>query len=331
MRMPFSFTKTLLLFLGPIAATVRADVPARGNGPFTIGTFHCLGIYWSPPGGSAGRDVQVRYRQQGISEWKEALPMRYNPIPGTDEDLTDYRGSIVHLTPGTTYEIQLALTGTTTTARLTARTWSEVFPVGETIRLGNRGTPLKITESGVPGAYRLYDGRGATIDVQHREDACIALNASYVILRGLTLKGAGAANRTPKGTIGAVAIEDGHDIVIEDCDISDWGRLDPATGFGKDYDAAIYSRSAALERLIIQRCKLHHPRYDGSTWYEPKYPTHTKGPQCISLFDTGGNHVIRYNECYSDLEHMYNDVIGGGSNGSYRAHRGLTPTSTATW
>ncbi len=56
--------------------------------------------------------------------------MRYNPIPGTDEDLTDYRGSIVDLTPGTTYEIQLTLTGTTTTARLTGRTWSEVFPVG---------------------------------------------------------------------------------------------------------------------------------------------------------------------------------------------------------
>ena len=322
MRMPFSLTNTLLLFLGPIAATVRADVPARGNGPFTIATFHCLGIYWSPPGGSARSDVQVRYRQQGTSEWKEALPMRYNPIPGTDEDLTDYRGSIVHLTPGTTYEIQLALTGTTTTARLTARTWSEVFPVGETIRLGNRGTPLKITESGVPGAYRLYDGRGATIDVRHQEDACITLNASYVILRGLTLKGAGAANRTPKGTIGAVAIEGGHDIVIEDCDISDWGRLDPTTGFGKDYDAAIYSRSAALERLIIQRCKLHNPRYDGSTWYEPKYPTHTQGPQCITLFNTGGNHVIRYNECYSDLEHMYNDVIGGGSNGSYRGAPG---------
>ena len=86
-----------------------------------------------------------------------------------------------------------------------------------------------------------------------------------------------------------------------------------------------------MERLIIQRCKLHNPHYDGSTWHEPKYPTHTQGPQCITLFNTGGNHVIRYNECYSDLEHMYNDVIGGGSNGSYRAHRGLTPTSTATW
>jgi hypothetical protein len=25
------------------------------------------------------------------------------------------------------------------------------------------------------------------------------------------------------------------------------------------------------------------------------------GPQCISLFNTAGNHVIRYNECYCDL------------------------------
>ena len=81
MRMPFSLTTTLLLFLGPIAATVRADVPARGTGPFTIATFHCLGIYWSPPGGSA-RDVQVRYRQQGTSEWKEALRCTTIPLLG---------------------------------------------------------------------------------------------------------------------------------------------------------------------------------------------------------------------------------------------------------
>ena len=32
--------------------------------------------------------------------------------------------------------------------------------------------------------------------------------------------------------------------------------------------------------------------------------------------------MIRYNECWSDLEHMYNDVIGGGSNGSFRGSPG---------
>src|SRR5450759_1008178 len=122
--------------------------------------------------------------------------MRYNPIPDTEEDLADYRGSIVNLTPGTTYEVQLSLTGTPSSARLTGTTWRETSPVGETSRVPDRNTPLVIKESGTPTAYRVYDGRGATIDVRHEHDQCITVNASYVILRGFTLKGAGATNST---------------------------------------------------------------------------------------------------------------------------------------
>jgi hypothetical protein len=32
--------------------------------------------------------------------------------------------------------------------------------------------------------------------------------------------------------------------------------------------------------------------------------------------------VLRYNECESDLEHMFNDIIGGGSNGSHKGAPG---------
>ena len=248
--------------------------------------------------------------------------MRYNPIPKTDEDLANYRGSIVHLQSATAYEVELTLAGTQTSAKLTASTWSEEFPAGETVRVGNQDVPLAIADSGTAKAWRIYDGRGATIDVGHRNDACVTINASFVILRGVTLSGAGSAENTGKGIIGAIRIEGGHDIVIEDCDVSGWGRLNPKTGFGFDYDAAIFSNSKTLKRLIVQRCKLHHPAFDGSTWYEPKYPTHTEGPQCITLFNTAGNHVFRYNECYSDLEHMYNDIIGGGSNGSFKGSPG---------
>jgi hypothetical protein len=315
-----------VLCLGLGHPVVRAQVAPSGAakaGPFAIPTFHCLGVYWSPPGGAADKDVQVRYRPQGATAWKDGLPMRYNPIAKTDEDLTDYRGSIVQLAPATTYEIQLTLAGTATTAQLTAATWSEDFPAGETVRVGDRDTPLVITESGTPTAWRIYDGRGATIDVRHRHDACITIDASYVIVRGFTLKGAGAAeNATPKPAAAGILITGGHDIVIEDCDISDWGRLNPKTGFGFDLESAIYSRSGTLQRLVVQRCKVHHPTWDGSNWSEPKYPTHSMGPQCISLFNTAGNHVIRYSEFWSDLEHMYNDGIGGGSNGSFRGAPG---------
>ena len=314
---------TFLLFdPGSRADAAEADEPSRCEAPLAIPTFHCLGLYWSPEGGEADRKVTIRYRPRGTDAWSEGLPMRYNPIPNTDEDLADYRGSIVHLEPATTYEIELTLAGTRRTARLTATTWSEEFPAGETVRVADRDSPLAITESGRPEAWRVYDGRGTTIDVAHRHNECITIDAAYVIVRGFKLRGAGVSDAARHQTVGAIRINGGHDVVIEDCDVADWGCLSRERGFCHNMDSAILSKSGTLKRLVIQRCKLHHPTFDGSTWYEPTHPTHTRGPQCISLFNTAGNHVIRYNECYSDLEHMYNDVIGGGSNGSFRGSPG---------
>src|SRR4051812_48166637 len=79
-----------------------ADQAKLGTEAFAVPTFHCVSVYWSPAGGAADKEVLVRYRAMGKSAWQDALPMRYNPIPNTDEDLTDYRGSIVHLSPATT-------------------------------------------------------------------------------------------------------------------------------------------------------------------------------------------------------------------------------------
>src|SRR4051812_17580157 len=184
----------LLLFAGLFVHVARGEeaaaavAPPAGT-PLAVPTFHCLGLYWSPPGGAADRAVQVRYRVKDAAAWSEGLPMRYNPIAGTDEDLTDYRGSIVRLQPATTYEVELTLAGTATSTRLTARTWSEHFPEGETVRVPGGEQPLVITEGGKPDAWRVYDGGGATIDARHLQDSCITVNASYVILRGFVLKG----------------------------------------------------------------------------------------------------------------------------------------------
>lgn len=311
--------------IGPgtaLSLLLAGTLSAAPEDPMAVPTFHCIGLYWSPSGGSAERNVLVRYRRRGDPEWKTGFPLRYNPIPGTDEDLADYRGSLVHLDPGTFYEIELTLAGTSTAARLSAATWSERFPEGRTVRVGSSNVPLTVAESGSPQAWRVYDGRGSTIDVRHRHDSCIVVRASYVILRGFSLRGAGRTDTPTRKPIGAILIEEGHDIIIEDCDISDWGRTDPQTGFGIDYDSAILCRHPRTRRLIIQRCRLHHPASDSNNWHEPKYPTHPQGPQGISLFNTDGNHVIRYNECWSDPDHMFNDVIGGGENASYRGSPG---------
>ena len=128
------------------------------NNPFAVPTFHCISVYWSTRIGSADKNVLVDYRPKGASEWLQALPMRYNPIGTTTEDKADYRGSIVNLTPDTEYEIHLTLEDTSITSTLEARTWSEDFPIGGTVKVGNQRRQYGITASGTVDAYVLYDG-----------------------------------------------------------------------------------------------------------------------------------------------------------------------------
>ncbi len=41
-----------------------------------------------------------------------------------------------------------------------------------------------------------------------------------------------------------------------------------------------------------------------------------------SSWNSKGNHVFRYNECWSDKDHYFNDAMGAGSNGGYRGFPG---------
>src|SRR5215208_359246 len=110
------------------APAITSKVPATA-----VPTFHCLGIYWSPDDGQAGKKVLVKFRVADEKAWHEGLPMRYNPVnnPGCKGD---YRGSIVNLKPGTAYRIALTVAGTDAHTSLKATTWDEKFPVASTVK-----------------------------------------------------------------------------------------------------------------------------------------------------------------------------------------------------
>jgi hypothetical protein len=274
-----------------------------------ISTFHSIGLYWSPTGGSSSVTATAQYRVQGTSLWRDALPLWF------DGRNSEYRGSLVNLTPGTTYEIQLSLQGTSTSTTLTVSTWSETFPISKSVYLpnGTSGQTYVITQGGTSSGYVLYTfppGGSTTIDVANGANNCITVNASYVIIRGLTLMGAGS---------NAIQLANGaHDVVIEGNDISGWGRIAP-DGFGKDLDAAVNQENDGTQawRIIVQRNKMHHPRSNANDWtqYRTYYRGyHPAGPQAIVLWNSPGNNVFRYNEVYSDSSHRFNDGIGGGDN-----------------
>ncbi len=276
--------------------------------PVTVSTFEVISIYWSPEGGVSNLKVLVKFREEGTTNWKDGLPMIYSNIGGTTNEIAPYRGSIVNLSPNTSYEIELTLEGTSETETIIAKTWSEDFPISDTIILGNRTTPYSIYDSGTADGYILIDGTGSTIDLENNYDYCITIRGSYVILRGITLKNAKK---------GGINLKTCHDVIIENCDISGWGEQN-SDGFGVNYQAGIYSNSTSIKRIIIQRNKIHDPRYDANSWAElNEGGYHPSGPQGITFFNSSGNHVIRYNEIWSDEDHMYNDIIGAGANGSF--------------
>ena len=277
-----------------------------------VATFESLGLYWSPGADPGPAGCVLKFRRAGDAQWRDALAMWY------DARDRECRGSLVGLTPDTAYEVQLSLPGRAPSAAFSARTWSEQFPIARTMTLpaGTQTQPLDITQGGSAGGYVLYQANqaGTTLDVQNASDNNVSISAPYVIVRGLTLKGA---------KINGIELKKGaHDVVIEGNDISGWGRFRASGGsngwdVGVDMDSGIRARcdkssaDTSLQRIVIQRNRIHDPRYGANSWSWG----HPAGPQGITFSYCGGNHVMRYNEITSsDPKHYFNDAIGGEDN-----------------
>jgi hypothetical protein len=294
----------------PTLAAQPEPAPVESSAPSAVSTFVCLSLYWSPPSGSSENTCSASYREKGSPDWHEALPLWY------DARNQEYRGSIVSLKPGTAYEVKLRLEQSATETVLEAVTWAETAPIAKVIRLpaDTRSAPLVISEGGSPDGYVLYEGAPdlqSHIDVANNAPSCVQINAPYVIVRGLKLSGA----QKDAIYLGKAA----HDVRIESCDISGWGRI-AADGWGKNLDSGIRADAPEVYRIVIQGNRIHHPRSNSNDWTQPrtitgeKLSAHPNGPQGIMFINSKGNNVIRFNEVTSDEEHRFNDGIGGGAN-----------------
>lgn len=304
------------------SATGHAEVPR------TVSTYESIGLYWKPEVELAIPAVgcEVEYREAATTSWKSGFTLWY------DTGEKECRGSLVNLRAGRRYEIRLSAVGSAPVG-LEASTWREDLPVARTIQVAEQSAvPLIVDQSGSDAGYVVYEplpGRTATIDVRRMQDYAVLLNAHHVILRGLTLRGARKSAILLGNEPGTTADEerllldpdyvlpadpDIYDVVIENNDISQWGS--PSTRdprYGANLQSAILSGSSKLRRLTVQRNRLHHPFADSNSWDETNKSTggeHPNGPQAITLLNSLGNHVIRYNEIYSDNEHRFNDGMG---------------------
>jgi hypothetical protein len=278
-------------------------VAAGADGPaWAEATFESLGLYYNRA--AAAEACQVRYRAAGAAEWREGYPLVY------DQRERQYRGSLVGLTPNTPYDIRIEAGGERT--EFQARTRSQEFPIGKTTHLTGGGTDqtLHIREGGTGKGWHVVTpapGTKFVSDVFNLSDYSVVVEADYVILRGLELKNAG---------IHGVLIRPGvQNVVVEDCHITGWGRMGGARVWGVTggMDSGVYAEKDA-GHLVIQRNLIEYPRGGSNDWESG----HPSGPQGISLIDSRGGNVIRYNTIRSTEDHGFNDGIGGGSNYSFK-------------
>ena len=113
---------------------------------------------------------------------------------------SECRGSIVHVATGTTYDVELSIAGQLASTSLSATTWSESFPVARVVEVPSGAATLAITEGGTPDGYVLYTspaGTPTTLDAANAYDFNVTISAPYVIVRGLTLKGAQGRHSPP--------------------------------------------------------------------------------------------------------------------------------------
>ena len=331
--------------------THQGGLPSGGT---AVTTFHSIGLYWLPTDINGNRvvpaneTVKLRFKRSTDTAWNAGHDLWYDGRGVGGRPAGEARGSIVHCIPGTSYDIQLGLPqpdgSTVWVVQLNASTWSENFDnrIGTRVAtwtgVRKRGADkqvLLIDRSGTPNGYTLYDftGQNAVADGHNAsgdndvDTYGVRISASYVILRGLKIEG---------GDYGVYIDAGCTDVVVEQCDISDWGTWIGTTYnlTGPDTAGTVILRgnnerggiqlsptpgNTTTKRCVIQRNKIHNPRYGSMPWDF----AHPEGANGIMCYSNGGNNVIRYNEIYSTLDgtvtgepdfaHFFTDGMGSGN------------------
>lgn len=269
--------------------------------PQIIPTYECAGIYWKVP---EDGDCKLRYRENSESQWREGLDLVYDARDG------EYRGSVIGLSPNTSYQVELSVSSSRSV--LDFKTRNDQFPVGRVTHLpaGESDSPVVITESGTPDAYHLVtvpSGAKSVLNMENVNDYGIEIDADYVIIKGIEIRNAAIH--------GIIIRKSRHDIVIEQCHITFWGRIGGPKTYGNlegSSDSGIYGEEGS-GNLTIQRNLIDDPRGASNDWETG----HPDGPQGVTIIESSGGNVIRYNEIISSEDHGFNDGIGGSRNFSF--------------
>jgi len=195
-----------IIFSSAAVLAQRATTPGEIAAPFP--TLENISIEWFIQGDdNMNGVVAVKFRQKGVSGWREGMPLRRIPA-GENVNFkwqNKHAGSIFDLTPDTSYEIQLTLKdpdggSAEKTLEVRTRPEPEISPAAEMIDLAPGTYDTLLTKSGTkerPVVYRCSKGTAIFkfIDLQNKTWVFIeGLAVDNIEEKGIGVKMNGASN-----------------------------------------------------------------------------------------------------------------------------------------
>lgn len=275
--------------------------------------------------------ANVEFREVGDKHWQQGYPLQWEPV---NSALT---GSLVYLKDNTEYEARVSVSNDakrlTNVYRFTTRPNTPPVDPEKVVYLrdiykGGSIDAETLQLKGTKNGWAKLIGTGVVIKGDDANDFALKIaNMSYVVVEDLTIKHAKRFG---------VQIADSHDIWINGCDISGFGRQAAVYRDGVGYESETAEQPINYDsgikayrsgRVVVEHCNIYKPNISANNW-DSGHPNGT------SAMLVHGNHndqskqgqfIVRYNRFYGTNENRFNDVIEGISN--FRVHGAFTRDS----
>jgi hypothetical protein len=326
-----------------------APVGTSASAVSLMSTFENISISWGQSGNNTTNEAQCRYKDNADDVWHQCLNLWFDDrswAPAGNGN--EFRGSIVGLTEGHTYTVEV-LTETSLllgTAQIATLHSTNDFNVGTTSEQSSSSNNALTVTAGTAGNYRLYTGPSGgawTIDgTANTLDNCVTINVAYVIIENLTCQDT---------TVNAIRLgPNAHHVVIRDSTIRRWGSVpDGSYCNGLTGSAALACDAAVVQAtnnnwgcngmeaivttsqtnpnmntIVIEDTSITTPNVGSNSWNDPTRQSipgcfnpgtqHPAGPMGIFLGDTGHTIIIRDVTIAGTDTNFLDDGIGGRQN-----------------
>lgn len=263
-------------------------------------TFNSCSLELDTPSPIPG--LRIEYRRKGQIKW---TPVQFLPYY---KDQPGYRTSLSRLEENSTYEYRVLINGIPQNLDQFT-TWKSEVPIAKTVVLNPQKYPIRITEKGSEDGWIRYTvPQGTVLENRGGAPTILIEGASHVILDGVVMKG-------PNIHQGAVNVKNSDHVRIQNCEISDWGRVGvmrfdlkgkPAVGDEIiNFDGAIKVQQGS-SCVVIERCYIHDPAGRTNSW---RY-SHPSGAEAVVMYKPEHSTVLRYNDFVGGGDiHRFNDAV----------------------